>query len=672
MGIRANFPWPVLDPVVTQQCSRQGAHLHPIFEGFVPSFAGVGNPPFVASAMETSLSTDAAHHPLPSQLPARPPGTMATEPGSVPLISAARTRATEPGGMDWSVNRLPALDTPSAQRGKASRNLQSSHPQPLTYANVAASSSPAVASPSSSPSSSPSPLKPSETTRHNRTQILRRLPFNTTTRQIITDLTRQLGYAEDALFERVLRDPRDSRRFYLTYRTDELRQYATRKGFYVGSLHIKPTDGSTNGYIPFPPYYIDEGTLRELLTPYGIIVTGGFVETALHTRIAGYKFAIRFHKDAIPPKSVTYNGCTMDIKYDDDLRHCKYCGRYGHLIGKCRTKAADDLHHKQRRDELRVNQYRTARHQLEVDCDTETAKLDDNYEARLTALADAYQAALIAIEGSDGCSERAHHLAEVLAEDKATMQEEHMDTQEYYSNLMLDQIAALDERFRREGGVVPPDMLGTPTESHDSAMDTMGVSEDDLLTRAVCRMNSGIMGHSPYRIAEPAVEFPPKSVPEAESSPALPVVEVVPAESPPTVIPSTADPPSGPRPVVPLIDPALVEAQTARLSADFNYLTWNKNIIQLQTDTPNITRIVRSHLFRLQVKEGYGHVNPMETMVCTSTTDSTCRLIYLRDDPLTHHMKSFLDYCRHNELINFMGGLNIRPNPEYDSNTDWG
>ena len=68
---------------------------------------------------------------------------------------------------------------------------------------------------------------------------------------------------------------------------------------------------------------------------------------------------------------------------------------------------------------------------------------------------------------------------------------------------------------------------------------------------------------------------------------------------------------------MPQIDPALVEAQTARLSADFNYLTWNKNIIQLQTDTPNITRIVRSHLFRLQVKEGYGHVNPMETMVCT-------------------------------------------------------
>ena len=181
MVIRANFPWPVLDPVVTQQCSRQGAHLHQSIECFVPSSAGVGNPPFVAAAMEMPLSTDAARRPLSSQLPARPPGTMATEPGSVPLTSAARTRATEPGGMDWTVNLSPTLDTPSAQRGKASRNLQSPHPPSLTYANVTASTSPIVASPSSS---TPSLLKPTETTHHNRTQILQRLPFNTTTQQI--------------------------------------------------------------------------------------------------------------------------------------------------------------------------------------------------------------------------------------------------------------------------------------------------------------------------------------------------------------------------------------------------------------------------------------------------------------------------------------------------------
>ena len=150
----------------------------------------------------------------------------------------------------------------------------------------------------------------------------------------------------------------------------------------------------------------------------------------------------------------------MDIKYDDDLRHCKYCGRYGHLIGKCRTEAADDLRHKQRRDEICVDKYRTDQKQLEVDCDMETAKVDEHYEARLVTLVDAYEAALIEIEGTPEYSERAHHLAEVLAEDKAELQEEHFDTQDYYSILMLDQIAALDERFCREGGIVPRDMLG--------------------------------------------------------------------------------------------------------------------------------------------------------------------------------------------------------------------
>ena len=53
------------------------------------------------------------------------------------------------------------------------------------------------------------------------------------------------------------------------------------------------------------PYYIDESTLQELLTPYGTIVTRGFVETKLNTCIAGYKFSMQFHKEANPPKSIT-------------------------------------------------------------------------------------------------------------------------------------------------------------------------------------------------------------------------------------------------------------------------------------------------------------------------------------------------------------------------------
>ena len=152
----------------------------------------------------------------------------------------------------------------------------------------------------------------------------------------------QLGYTENTLFERVLRDHRVSRRFYVTYKMEDMKQYATRRGFQIGHIHIRPTDGTTTGYIPFPPYYIEESTLQELLAPYGKLVMGDFGKTKLNTRIAGYKFSIALRKDTLPPTSIEYNGCVMEINYDDNLRQCRYCGRYGHLIGKCRAKAADD------------------------------------------------------------------------------------------------------------------------------------------------------------------------------------------------------------------------------------------------------------------------------------------------------------------------------------------
>ena len=120
------------------------------------------------------------------------------------------------------------------------------------------------------------------------------------------------------------------------------------------------------------------------------------METKLHTRIAGYKFSIDFHKETAPPTSITYNGCTMDIKYDVDLRRCKYCGRYGHLIGKCRTKEADDLIHKQHREETRDADYKKATEGLIAERKAEEDHLQQYLEDNLTAMADVYEAALTA------------------------------------------------------------------------------------------------------------------------------------------------------------------------------------------------------------------------------------------------------------------------------------
>ena len=698
MVIRANFPWPVLDPVVTQQCSRQGAHLHPSIKGFVPPAVGVGDQPPVASSMATPVptittTTPAAARPQPSTLPpARPPGTMATEPGSVSFFSATRTTATEPGGLAWTVNHQPTPDIPSAPR-----NLQPPQTTPLSYATVTkARHHPPSASPSSSqptsPSTTPSPIKPTETTRHHRTQILRRLPYNTTTKQIIDDVTRQLGYTEDALFESVLRDPKDSRRFYLTYRTDDLRQTATRKGFFIKHLHIKPTDGSTNGYIPFPPYYIDEETLRELLTPYGTIVTGGFVETKLHTRIAGYKFSIEFHKETSPPTSITYNGCTMNIKYDDDLRQCKYCGRYGHLIGKCRTKAADDATNKHRRDEIRTNTWKENRQNLTDEGLREREKLGAQFDEETTALSDVHEAALISIEETADNTERLQHLEAAYHTELDDLQDHYVDSLTFLDDDISDRKRTLDTQYQRAGGIIPPGIQTPDARSYtESEADPMEEESDhDLITRAEDRLTSTLQEQCSHPSPPPVPEAAVSIAPRPHTSPVTPHdAVIVPGRSvedrhPPrlqgtkqtkdTVTTKTTSKLTNFTPfysLTPAAQDSLTTQATQRLPSTFNYRTYSTHQIQLKTNTPHLTQLLRSHLFDLQRKRGYQYINPMETVVCTSDADDTKRIIYVRDAEMAAHLISFLDQCRSKQLINFLEDPVQGPNPAYDHKTGW-
>ena len=41
------------------------------------------------------------------------------------------------------------------------------------------------------------------------------------------------------------------------------------KGFLLGGINIKPCVDAIEGYIPFPPFYLDKTTLDGLLTEYG-------------------------------------------------------------------------------------------------------------------------------------------------------------------------------------------------------------------------------------------------------------------------------------------------------------------------------------------------------------------------------------------------------------------
>ena len=335
------------------------------------------------------------------------------------VISAARTRTAEPGGMGRTENMDMETDTsllqtptPWTRISEPGEDLtHSSCPQESVTARTS-SSAPLVSSllpsanPSSHPSStrplsyaqitnrttsppssssaplSPSPLKMTETRRQQRTQILRRTAYGTTTKDILQTVTAQMGVPEEQLFECVIRDPDDHRRFYVTYRTQQMKTRTTGKGYYIGDLHIRPTDDYLTGYIPHPPYYTDRQTLDDLLSSFGTVKETSFVTTDRNTRIGGYKFKLKLKNDVGRPTSLLYNGFTMVIRYQDDVKQCAFCKRYGHIISACRTKKAADADRQRAREsqqeEDRAN-WKREHHLLQTATDDAVLMVQSNY-----------------------------------------------------------------------------------------------------------------------------------------------------------------------------------------------------------------------------------------------------------------------------------------------------
>ena len=81
-----------------------------------------------------------------------------------------------------------------------------------------------------------------ETDRFQWTQTIRRTECGFTERDSIQTMTKPTGVPENRLFGSVLRDPKDHRRFYLTYATMTVKRDVMSKGFFLDGIHIKPSD----------------------------------------------------------------------------------------------------------------------------------------------------------------------------------------------------------------------------------------------------------------------------------------------------------------------------------------------------------------------------------------------------------------------------------------------
>ena len=287
-----------------------------------------------------------------------------------------------PGGRDWQTDGR--LDGPPA----ATPAL------PRTYANTVR---PARTTPPSTRRDAP--LPPIATDRLGRTQVIRRTEYGMTERDIIQTMTKQVGIPGHRLFESVLRDPRDRWGFYLTYATTTVQRDVMGRVFFLGGIHIRPIDNAIKGYIPYPPFYCDKQTLDGLLHIYGTVTD------------AGYKFRLRPRPNKTLPTTLTYNGYDMDVRRNDDIRHCTHCKRYGHTAGRCRSRLAAQESRNQLQDARKQQQQH--QYQLEVDA------LNEKEEAEHADITDQFDAESARIEADTSSDDHTERLLQELA-DKET------------------------------------------------------------------------------------------------------------------------------------------------------------------------------------------------------------------------------------------------------------
>ena len=174
-----------------------------------------------------------------------------------------------------------------------------------------------------------------------RTIILRRLRAETTTIMVIKDVYQQaetiLGRKPATpaeIIAHVTRDELDRRRFYLTFATVNIKTMFQLKGFHIGDINIKATQGDFQGVILHPPYFLTREEMRKLVAPYGQVVSDKFTETE-GVRTGAYHFELQMYAGKRVPNVINLDGEPILITDKSDRKQCTWCNNYGHLQRHC-------------------------------------------------------------------------------------------------------------------------------------------------------------------------------------------------------------------------------------------------------------------------------------------------------------------------------------------------
>ena len=153
------------------------------------------------------------------------------------------------------------------------------------------------------------------------------------------DLKQQCEVPIKDVVEAVVQDSLDRRRFYIRYRTVELKRANARRGFTIGEIQIPPERADVKGFIPDLPHYVTHEDAVGILSKYGDVVSGNF-KTYQDTdiRCGGFDFELDLHVNKRLPGTIKILNDVFTLKLKNDIMVCSYCDKFGHLHRHCRQK----------------------------------------------------------------------------------------------------------------------------------------------------------------------------------------------------------------------------------------------------------------------------------------------------------------------------------------------
>ena len=342
----------------------------------------------------------------------------------------------------------------------------------------------------------------------------------------------------------------------------------------------------------------------------------------------------------------------MAIKYDDDIKQCKYCGRYGHLIGQCRPKVADDSTHQQYREEAaaqRTKDWKTQRRSVKTDYQQQRRQLAKQFHADLEASADVYEASGITLEGSILSPGRAEHLRDTYDQDQTAIGDRYEDIVQLLQEETATTLSAINAEYHRAGGKLPSDTSGSLTPAKSPPASRQMSAATSLMDVSNVQDTEDRFAHQLQDRLEHYANIPN---PDAEVLSVPAVVKQLPA--PPALPPQPFR-----------MQPLKVQAQRVAsakraLPPSFDYRLHCQYIIHLRTPTPHVTALIRSHLFDLQL---HHHLNTMATEICTATADEQSRLIYVESGAAANALMTFIN--DDHGPITRLEAPSCRTNPSY-------